>query len=316
VYKYIYMMSDHSSTEKITFTAPVRRIKTLQSLAQWSKSLAYHDLLAFIITVNESIKCTKLSDECNPSPCIVQLTALLDTLQSWTDTYPPCEQPQRFGNKAYRDWSKCLDEKADELITNLLPEECKEAVIELRVYLLDSFGNSTRIDYGTGHEAYFLFFLCSLYKLKILTPSDHLAIVNIVLKKYLEVMRHLQKTYRMEPAGSHGVWGLDDFQFIPFIWGSAQLIDHKTIKPSDIPESEAASRYADEYIFFGCLKYISEVKTGPFGEHSNTLWGISSVAHWKKVNEGLLKMFKVEVLSKFPIVQHFAFGSIISFEPK
>lgn len=42
--------------------------------------------------------------------------------------------------------------------------------------------------------------------------------------RYLKLVRKLQVTYRMEPAGSQGVWSLDDFQFIAFIWGSAQLI--------------------------------------------------------------------------------------------
>ncbi|XP_009948991.1 PREDICTED: serine/threonine-protein phosphatase 2A activator isoform X3 [Leptosomus discolor] len=208
-----------------------------------------------------------------------------------------------------------VSEEAEKLVAAVIPKHLSDAAPEVAVYLKESVGNSTRIDYGTGHEAAFAAFLCCLCKIGVLRVDDQMAIVFKVFNRYLEVMRKLQKTYRMEPAGSQGVWGLDDFQFLPFIWGSSQLIDHPNLEPRHFVDEKVVNENHKDFMFLECILFITEMKTGPFAEHSNQLWNISAVPSWSKVNQGLIRMYKAECLEKFPVIQHFKFGSLLPIQP-
>lgn len=137
--------------------------------------------------------------------------------------------------------------------------------------------------------------MCCLFKVKILEESDNVACCLKLFDKYLKLVRRLQKTYRMEPAGSQGVWSLDDYQFVPFIWGSAQLAMNTPFDPSKFLDEDVISNYKDDYLYIGCIHYICEVKTGMFAEHSNQLWSISAVPTWSNINSGLVKMYQKEV---------------------
>jgi serine/threonine-protein phosphatase 2A activator len=58
-----------------------------------------------------------------------------------------------------------------------------------------SFGNPTRMDYGTGHETMFVFFLLCLEEIGLVTVEDHRALVCRVFAKYVSVVRTLQTVY-------------------------------------------------------------------------------------------------------------------------
>jgi serine/threonine-protein phosphatase 2A activator len=170
----------------------------------------------------------------------------------------------------------------------------------------------------------------------------------LTLIRYLQLVRLLIRTYTLEPAGSHGVWGLDDHSFLPYIFGSAQLSAPLTAsdqvpqegsapgapRPGDIANMKVVSELRSRNMYFSAIGFIYDVKKGPFWEHSPILYDISGVtAGWAKINkvsltpspialehfrtddlQGMLKMYNAEVLSKFPVVQHFPFGSIFRWE--
>nr|CAI5868107.1 unnamed protein product [Callosobruchus analis] len=282
-------------------------------MPQWDNSEAYFEYIGFIFAISDAVKNKSNSQgSADSSEEINTLCTILDTLSKWIDETPPIQQPQRFGNQAFRTWYDRLKNGAIDLLQSVLPESKYRAIPEIMIYLIEGFGNSTRIDYGTGHEMSFIMFMCSLFKIGFLHESDFAPVACKFFVKYLDVVRKLQITYRMEPAGSHGVWSLDDFQFVPFIWGSSQLIGNPKFEPTSFLKDDIVNAYAQEYMFFGCIQYINQVKSGPFAEHSNQLWSISGVSGWAKINSGLIKMYKVEVLSKFPVVQHVYFGSLFT----
>ncbi|GLC35448.1 hypothetical protein PLESTB_000206100 [Pleodorina starrii] len=295
-----------------------KRIGSAEDLKRFLEGQSVKDFMAFILSINEAVTGKKCNDAAYvPSPALHRMCALLSELSALVDEVPPEQQSLRYGNPAFRTWSARLAERAAPLLESVLGSEAAAAapaVAELVPYLLDSFGNATRIDYGTGHETQFCALLYCLAKLGVFGEADRQGLGLVVFKQYLELMHKIQTTYWLEPAGSHGVWGLDDYQFLPFIWGSAQLIAHPVIKPKSIHNPDILEAYADTYLYLNCVKFVKQVKKGPLGETSPMLNDISCVPTWAKVNSGMIKMYQVEVLSKFPIMQHFMFGSLLPFE--
>ena len=121
-------------------------------------------------------------------------------------------------------------------------------------------------------------------------------------------MRKLIVTYTLEPAGSHGVWGLDDNSFVPYIFGSAQLSPAITdathfptegsLKgapaPSAITKPDSVEMRRESNMYFDAVGFIFDVKKGPFWEHSPVLYDISGVkAGWAKINKVSLPLSHV-----------------------
>ena len=326
----------------------VRPRKCIQSDADmqiWQRSDAHHTILLFLMQLSEACVMQPTRDVvwheretyAASDSVIDRVLALLIELDTWTDEIVPDTGPHRFGNLAFRTWGARLQERAEALLRRCLPPHLHAFITELYAYLVDAFGSFVRIDYGTGHELHMVAWLAYLYRLGALSEEGAEARIALeVIPAYLRVVWHLQDRYTLEPAGSHGVWGLDDFHFVPYILGAAQLRDtamsplqmadlslypHARMReprvgprlsPRDtimyVPPTHASPM---PNMYTSSLARIHSLKRGPFSEHSPLLFDISrNVPTWPKVHAGMLKMYDAECLLKRPVVQHFVFGGV------
>ena len=299
----------------LKFQKPTRRILSSQDHDIFLASPTYKLLLAFVFGLADSVVDSTVSAVpiSSLSPVVTKILAILDKVEVVVRRSPPENQgDSRFGNKGFRDFLDLAAKEHLEWHTEL-GISSEEAIAEISTYFLQSFGNRTRIDYGSGHELNFMLWLLCLYQIGIIKPSDFRPLVLKVFTRYLILMRVIQSTYYLEPAGSHGVWGLDDYQFLPFLFGASQLLHHPFIRPLSIHQSIILEEYEKDYLYLGQVNFVNSVKNVEgLRWHSPMLDDISSAKSWVKVEEGMRRMFVAEVLKKLPVMQHFLFGSLVS----
>lgn len=293
------------------------RISDESDVETFHSTVAYARLTAFIEVVSDAMPDTNLlyPPRGHPSSRVVQVILdILATCRAWIEQCPPHTGHRRFGNLAFREWHAMLRDSdiLQPLRAALQVEGLEGALVEIEPYFLGSFGSSQRLDYGTGHELSFFAFLCTLFQLNLLGVAEAGRLGLSVFPFYVQLIQTLVVTYTLEPAGSHGVWGLDDHFAMSYLLGSAQL---SHLEPDVIPTPDLVTHHKDveefrsQNLYFNAIGFINDVKKGPFWEHSPMLYDISGIPNWAKIATGMKKLYHAEVLGKFPVVQHFPFGN-------
>ncbi|RVD90912.1 phosphotyrosyl phosphatase activator [Tubulinosema ratisbonensis] len=247
--------------------------------SSFTKTKAYREIKKFLLKINVQI----LREKQTESESVV---SLLKNVKSIMENIP-LKEKGRFANTALVDFYKEL--------------KGIDTGFENEIYFKSSFGNESRLDYGTGHEMNFLCFL------KCLVDQNDMKLNEVfyTLKEYFRIIRFFIKKFDVEPAGSKGTWGLDDYQLLPFILGSGELLGN-SISFTELMDNK-------EYCFGEALSYVIEVKGRDLSVYSPLLYSYKDY-EWDKVNLELLKMYDESIFRSKVVNQHFIYTDNLSNE--
>lgn len=175
------------------FLKPSKDINQGEDVSAFLQSLAYRDIMTFLLQLNAEMFPRKDKDQPSKyqtwslepenvsfSHTVLGIQKLLEEMENFMDEAPPDPGPRRFGNVSFRKWHELVEQRLPGLMDRHLPgrvldfpskhqpesaDDVASPRTELEAYWMGGFGSAQRLDYGTGHELSFLAFLGSVWKL-------------------------------------------------------------------------------------------------------------------------------------------------------
>lgn len=250
------------------------------SKTEFPATKAYAKIYKFILDIDKSIRTAEQTTSS-------RVAALLDSVDQIIANTALEDKRERFANPAVKNFHASL--------------QSLETKVDTDVYLKNAFGNAVRMDYGTGHELNFLCFLYTLVQQNLLEMHE----VFSAMCHYFRVVRNLIRKFNVEPAGSHGLWGLDDYQFLPFLLGSSELHNSACVL-----DNLKTSCYKE------AIDFIKETKGKggtPIEFIAPKLYSMRNLK-WTDVNVKLFRMYNEDVLRSEVVYQHFIYSKYLERE--
>ncbi|XP_029341625.1 serine/threonine-protein phosphatase 2A activator-like [Acyrthosiphon pisum] len=323
-----------------------QRVREPRDMFDWERSEARADLLVFVRHMNDVAKrypaAAAARRRRRPRPFddnVDRAMAVLRTVGEWAvKRCGPAGQDDRPESAAERFCHFHSQLRADGrcLLNRTYGGRGRAEYrdVMLPAYLERSFGDPVTMAYGPAHELSFCAFLVSLFKLHHLTWADEPFVVTVIFDKYLDVVDYVIRSYQLYPSSSEyggnlGNWCLSGYQFVGFLWGSAQLAgscgDGDGSAPDGIPslssptavisDAYACRRHRDDYVFAKCMDavYRRARKDVPLWYHSYQLWNLTALPRWDRVNGCLITAYQRDVLGRFEVIRQLAFCELFKF---
>jgi serine/threonine-protein phosphatase 2A activator len=145
----------------LRYSTPVRRILSPKDHELFQQSTTHTLVVSFVFSLADSVIDTSISAVSGQGvhPVVQRVLDILSEVEGVVRASPPEDQEgSRFGNKGFREFLDGVGAQQKSWHQELDIEE-DAAIEELSTYFLQSFGNRTRIDYGSGHELNFMIWL-------------------------------------------------------------------------------------------------------------------------------------------------------------
>ncbi|BGP33528.1 Serine/threonine-protein phosphatase 2A activator 1 [Rhodotorula toruloides] len=270
---------------------PTRKIYAEEDMPQWLDSEAYANVEAFIARLRAASTHEAPHEQSQNAGLVLDLLKQLSASLIAEQNGSGVEQESNLG---FQRWLDRAEETANLVHADLVDSSLSSALPELRSQFRSSFGSPERLDYGTGHELSFLAYLLILRLSGILTTDDEPAIAKLVFPAYFDLMKQVVKAFRLREAAKMGIWGVENGHLV-YEWGASQKRIHPSKRPVSLLSTPSLSPQHISYLFLTTLLHINAGSTSPATSSGDE-------------PDGLLRLYRAEVLHRLPVIQHLHFG--------